>query len=76
MRIPREEILRLVRDLPEEIDVDELIYRLYLRQKLATAEADVAAGRTLSTEEVRKRSRELATVAWACRSRPVTPRPE
>ncbi len=58
MVLSREEVLRLVRELPEEVDVDELIYRLYLRQKLAAAEADVAAGRTLSVEEVRKQSQE------------------
>jgi hypothetical protein len=58
MVIRREEVLRLVRELPEEVDVDELIHRLYLRQKLAAAEADVAAGRTLSVEEVRRQSLE------------------
>ncbi len=57
MVLPREEILRLVKDLPEGVDVDDLIYRLYLRQKLAAAEADIAAGRTLSVEEVREQSR-------------------
>jgi hypothetical protein len=30
-----------------------LIYQLYMREKLASAEADVAAGRTLSAAEVR-----------------------
>jgi hypothetical protein len=58
MVLPREEVLRLVNELPDDVDVDELIYRLYLRQKLAAAEADVAAGRTLSIDEVRQQSRE------------------
>lgn len=54
MTIRKEEVLELVRQLPDEVDVEELIYRLYLREKLAVAEADIAAGRTLSAEEVRQ----------------------
>jgi len=53
MTVPRSEILNLVKELPEEVDVEELIYRLYLRGKLAAAEDDVASGRTLSTEELK-----------------------
>lgn len=53
MTVSRSEILNLVNELPEEIEVEELIYRLYLREKLAGAEADIAVGRTLSTEEIK-----------------------
>jgi len=51
--VTRDEVLELVRNLPDKIDIEELIYRLYLREKLAAAEEDIAAGRTLSTEELR-----------------------
>lgn len=53
MPVSRSEVLNLVNEFPEEIDVEELIYRLYLREKLAAAEEDIAAGRTLSTEELK-----------------------
>ena len=53
----KEDVLEWARQLPDEIDVEEVIYRLYLREKLAAAEADIAAGRTLSPEEVRKQAR-------------------
>ena len=53
MTVSREEVLELVRNLPDQVDVEELIYRLYLREKLAAAEEDIAGGRTLSTEELR-----------------------
>lgn len=53
MTLPKAEVLDLVRALPEQVDVEELIYRLYLREKLAAAEDDIANGRTLSTREVR-----------------------
>jgi hypothetical protein len=57
MSMHKEEVLELVRQLPDEVDVEEVIYRLYLREKLAAAEADIAAGRTLSLEEVREQAR-------------------
>jgi predicted transcriptional regulator len=57
MSMHKEEVLELVRQLPDEVDVEEVIYRLYLREKLAAAEADIAAGRTLSHEEVREQAR-------------------
>lgn len=53
MTISKEEVLALLRQLPDEVEIEELIYRLYLREKLAAAEADVAAGRTFTSEEMR-----------------------
>jgi len=53
MTMRKEEVLELIRQLPDEVDLEEVIYRLYLCEKLAAAEADMAAGRTLSSEEVR-----------------------
>jgi hypothetical protein len=53
MTISRAEVIELIRQLPEQVEIEDLIYRLYLREKLAAAEADIAAGQTLSAEEVR-----------------------
>ncbi len=47
----KSEILELLRDEPEELDVDKFIYTLYLRRKLELALADAEAGRELSLEE-------------------------
>ena len=57
MTMQKNEVLELVRQLPDEVDLEEVIYRLYLREKLAAAEADIAAGRTLSSEAVREQAR-------------------
>ena len=54
MAIPKAEIMEIINQFPNDADIEELIYRLYLREKLAAAEADVAAGRTLSAEELRE----------------------
>jgi len=59
MTIRKDEVLELLRQMPDEVDVEELIYRLYLLEKLAAAEADIAAGRTLSADEVKAQ-----TASW------------
>ncbi len=52
----KESVIELLREMPEEIDAEELIYRLYLKQKLETAERAVLAGDLVVHEEVVKRS--------------------
>ena len=54
----KDAILELLRDMPEDVDADELMYRLYLRQKLEASEAAVEAGETLSQEEVVQQNEE------------------
>lgn len=54
MIITKQQVLEIVEDLPEEVDIDEVIYRLYLRQKLEVAEKDIREGRTVPHEEVVK----------------------
>lgn len=52
MTIDKQKVAEIIKDLPDEVDIDELIYRLYLRQKLEAAEKDASEGRLLSHEEV------------------------
>lgn len=48
----KSEALDVVRGMPEEFDAEELLYRLYVREKVERAEAAVAAGRVLTHEEM------------------------
>ena len=41
MTIRKTELVELVNQLPDDVDIEELIYRLYLREKLGAAEADI-----------------------------------
>jgi hypothetical protein len=54
VRLSKEELLDLVRQQPDSVDVEDFIYQLYLREKLIAAENDIAAGRIVSADEVRK----------------------
>lgn len=53
MTIDKKELLDLLKGMPDPVDVEELIRHLCLREKLAEADADLAAGRTLSSDEAR-----------------------
>ena len=52
MVVAREEVLKLVESMPEKFDLEDLQYRLYLRQKLETAEEDIREGRYVPHEDV------------------------
>ncbi len=48
MRIAKQELHKLIEDLPEHVEIDEVLYRLYLREKLDAAEEDVREGRLVA----------------------------
>ena len=50
--IAKAHLLKLVEDLPETVEIEDVLYRLALRERLAAAEEDVREGRVLSEEEV------------------------
>ena len=51
----REKVLSVLQELPEEVDVDALTERLYLLQKIDAAEKEIAAGKGIPHDEVRRR---------------------
>jgi hypothetical protein len=51
--------IRLIRDLPKSSSWDDLMYRIYVRQKIEAGLADLRAGRVHSHEAIR---RELGVV--------------
>ena len=46
--------IKLVRELPENSSWDELMYRIYVRQKIEAGLADIKAGRTHNHESICK----------------------
>jgi len=53
--VSKSEIERILQELPEKVDVEEMMYRLYLLQKIQSGEADIREGRRLSHAEAMKR---------------------
>lgn len=55
MSIVKEEAQKVIDKLPEEATWDDLMYTLYVKQKIAAGLKDVEEGRVVSHEEVKKR---------------------
>ena len=51
----REKVLAVIQELPEDINVDALTERLYLLQEIDDAEREIAAGKGIPHEDVRRR---------------------
>lgn len=48
----KEAVLKLVEQLPEECTWDDVLYEIFVRQKVEAGLKDAEAGRTVSHEEV------------------------
>jgi predicted transcriptional regulator len=55
MSTVKDEVRRLAEQLPDSATWDEVMYELYVRQKIADGELAIAQGRTLPHEEVKQR---------------------
>jgi len=50
----KQEALESLKNLPEEADVDEIMYRLYVIDKIRKSREAVAKGQSVSHEELRR----------------------
>jgi len=55
--VNKHDIIAVMETMPEEFDLDELVYRLRLKQKLEASERAFVDGRVLAHDEVVRRSR-------------------
>ena len=51
----REKVQQVVGELPEEVDVDTLVEKLYLLEKIELGEEQLARGEGVPHEEAKKR---------------------
>ena len=51
----KDRILEVVEALPDDVDVDSLIEKLYLLRRLEVAEQEIAEGKLIEHDEVEKR---------------------
>ncbi|MEK6777145.1 MAG: hypothetical protein AABY87_09715 [bacterium] len=55
MNVTKSKLETLIKELPDNVDIEEVMYRLYLLQKIEAGEAAVKEGKTLSHDEAMKR---------------------
>ena len=51
----KDEVLELIRKLPEDATTEDIMEELYFRQQVARGLKDVAEGRVLSTQQLKER---------------------
>jgi hypothetical protein len=51
----KDEILKLAEQLPDSATWDEVMYEVYVRQKIADGEVAIAAGRSVPHADIKKR---------------------
>ncbi|MEW6102493.1 MAG: hypothetical protein AB1630_01540 [bacterium] len=51
----KQEIIRMIETLPEEIDYDEIMAKIYFKQKLDNSLKQIEEGRIVSHKEAKKR---------------------
>ncbi len=52
MQPAKQEALETIGKLPDDVDMDEIMYRLYVLDKVRKGREDVEAGRTISHEDL------------------------
>lgn len=55
MNVTKEKLATLIKDLPDTVDIEEVMYRLFLLQKIEAGEAAIVEGKTLLHDEAIKR---------------------
>jgi len=53
----KEEVIKLIKDLPEDITLEDIQYHLFVKQKLLKAEKQISEGRTIAHEQVMEKAR-------------------
>ena len=48
----KEQILKLIHDLPDDVTIEDVQYHLFVKQRLEIAERQIQDGKLISNEEV------------------------
>ena len=55
METAKEEVRRILNSLPDDATLEDIQYRIYVRQAIAAGVSDIDEGRVVSQEEVERR---------------------
>jgi hypothetical protein len=54
MLMKKADVMRMIKKMPEKLDPEDLMYRIYLWEKIQAGEADIRAGRVKPHDQVMK----------------------
>ena len=52
----KEEVIKLIEELPEDITIEDIQYHLFVKQKLQKAEKQISEGKTIPHEQVMEKA--------------------
>lgn len=55
MSLVKEEVKKLIEELPEEVTWDDVLYEVYMRKKIAAGLKAAQEGRVMSHQDAKKR---------------------
>jgi hypothetical protein len=62
----KEEVIQLIKDLPDEATLEDIQYHLFVKQKLLRAEEQIKEGNTIPHEKVmEKTQKEMVQIEWS-----------
>ena len=50
----KDELIDFIKNMPDESSIDEIMYHLYVKQKILHSKTQLAAGQTHENEEVKE----------------------
>jgi len=50
----KKEAINTITQLPDDVDMDEIMYRLYVLDKIRKGQEDIAQGRVISAEDLKR----------------------
>lgn len=53
----KEEVIKLIKDLPDDTTIEDIQYHLFVKEKLLKAEAQLREGKTIPHKEVMEKAR-------------------
>lgn len=53
----KKEIIELIKKLPDDITLNDIIYHLYVKQKIIKGLKDIEQGKTVTNEEVMEKAK-------------------
>jgi len=54
----KEEVIFLIKKLPDDITLDEIMYHLYVKQRISEGLQDIEKGKVYSLEEIKEMSKQ------------------
>ncbi|KAB3529401.1 hypothetical protein [Alkaliphilus serpentinus] len=54
MQSIKEEAIRIISNLPDDVSIDDIMYKLYVVEKVRKGKRDISKGNYLSSDDLRK----------------------